>query len=194
MGSPPSQPGSLPSQPSVLWSAKTASSPSRGRSVLPLLPRYLASLAFLCVPFFAQRLAWEARVSSQRRESLPLWSALLRLLLHKETIGSPKFPGYPHGHMPWSQTPVVSCTRAFAPSGLLPSAPLHAVGFPLPVSREALLMTTTLHMSGRNTAPAPLIQPASDSRYRADPRTSLLTCWLDFSQVGLGPCRPSPTG
>jgi len=30
---------------------KTANGPSRGRSVLPVLPRYLASLVWLCVPF-----------------------------------------------------------------------------------------------------------------------------------------------
>ena len=117
------------------------------------------------------------------------------LTLHKETIGSPTFPGSPHEHMLWSQTPVVSCTLALAPSGLLPSVPLHAVGFPLPVSREAILMTTTLHISRLNTGPAFLIHPASDSRYRAYPRTSLLTGWLDVSQVGLGSKqRPAPTG
>jgi hypothetical protein len=117
------------------------------------------------------------------------------LTRHKETIGSPTFPGYPHEHMLWSQTPVVSCTLALSPSGLLPSVPLHAVGFPLPVSREAILMTTTLHISGLNTGPAFLIHPASDSRYRAYPRTSLLTGWLDVSQVGLGSKpRPAPTG
>ena len=55
-------------------------------------------------------------------------------------------------------------------------------------------MTTTIHISGLNTEPAPLIHPASDSRYRAYPRISLLTCWLSSSQVGLGPLRPSPTG
>ena len=36
-----------------------------------------------------------------------------------------------------------------------------------------------------NTEPAPLIHPASDSRYRAYPWTSLLTWWLTLSQVGL---------
>ena len=55
-------------------------------------------------------------------------------------------------------------------------------------------MTTTIHISGLNTEPAPLIHPASDSRYRAYPRISLLTCWLSSSQVRLGPLRPSPTG
>ena len=51
VGSPPSRPEAQGSRPSVLWSAKTASGPSRGRSVLPLLPRYLVALVCLCVPF-----------------------------------------------------------------------------------------------------------------------------------------------
>jgi hypothetical protein len=40
-------------------------------------------------------------------------------------------------------------------------------------------------ISGLHTQPAALIHPASDSRYRVCPRISLLTCWLNFSQVGL---------
>ena len=35
------------------------------------------------------------------------------------------------------------------------------------------------------TQPAILIHPASDSRYRAYPQTSLLAWWLTFGQVGL---------
>jgi len=141
-----------------------------------------------------ERLAWEARASSQRRESLPQRSALLHLILHKETIGSPKFPGYPRECMPWSQTPVVSWTLALAHPGLLPSSACLLSAFTLSLPWEAILVTTTIHISGLNTEPASLIRPASDSRYRVCPRTSLLACWLDFSQVGLGPCRPSPTG
>ena len=72
----------------------------------------------------------------------------------------------------------------FAPPGLLPSGPLHAVGFLL--LRRIILLTTTLHISGLNTRPGRLIRPASDSRFRACPWTSLPTCWLDVSQVGLG--------
>jgi hypothetical protein len=45
-------------------------------------------------------------------------------------------------------------------------------------------MTTMSKISGLHTRPAALIHPASDSCYQICPRTSLLTCWLDFSQVG----------
>ena len=41
--------------------------------------------------------------------------------LYKATDGSPKFPSAPCDDMPRSQTPVVSCARALAYSGRLPS-------------------------------------------------------------------------
>jgi len=74
-----------------------------------------------------------------------------------------------------------------------------------------ILMTTTIHppahrlsfhvcmdlgywqwragISGLNTEPASLLPPASDSRYRFCLRIQLLTCWLNFSQVGLSRTR-----
>ena len=48
-------------------------------------------------------------------------------------------------------------------------------------------MTTTIHISGLNTDPAPLIHPAPDSRYRVCLRISLLSCRLSFTQAGLAP-------
>ena len=45
-------------------------------------------------------------------------------------------------------------------------------------------MTTMSKISGLHTRPAALIHPASNSCYQVCPRTSLLTCWLDFSKVG----------
>jgi hypothetical protein len=50
----------------------------------------------------------ERRVPPLHAGSLHLCSALLYLILRKETIGSPKFPSHPYGYMPRSQTPVVS--------------------------------------------------------------------------------------
>jgi len=46
-------------------------------------------------------------------------------------------------------------------------------------------MSTTIHISGLNTDPVVLLHPASDSHYWAYPQVSLLTCWLNFVQVGL---------
>ncbi len=50
---------------------------------------------------------------------------------YKETVGSPKFPSYPHEYMPWSQTPVVSRILAIAHPGLLLSDTMHRVSFHL---------------------------------------------------------------
>ena len=54
----------------------------------------------------------------------------------------------------------------------------------LPVSRK-LSYDHNEQDFGAHTQPAASFSPAPDSRYRVYPRTSLLTCWLDFSQVGL---------
>ncbi len=101
----------------------------------------------------------------------------------RKTSGSPEFPSYPHECMPWSKTPVVSLLLALTRSGLLPSGALRPSAF----SRMSgiIPVTTTIHISGLNTQPASLIHPASDSRLRFCPRTSLLTWWLTFGQVGL---------
>ena len=50
----------------------------------------------------------ERRTLPLHAGSLHLWSALLHLIVRKETIGSPKFPSHPCRYMPRSQTPVVS--------------------------------------------------------------------------------------
>jgi hypothetical protein len=92
--------------------------------------------------------------------------------------------------MPWSQTPVVSWALATTHPGLLPSAACKASAFSHIVG---LYKTTTIHISGLNTEPvedpdilgAPLIHPASYSRYRACTWISLLIWWLAFDQVGL---------
>ena len=186
VGSPPSRPEAQGLRPSVLWSAKTASGPSRGRSVLPLLPRYLVALVLLCVPC-----PGKARLGGERLLPAPgVFTA---------PVGTPPPDSLQGNHWLSQVSRLPLCLHALvsAPGGVLNARRsasrttafqrVHAVGF-------LSLRTTTLHISGLNTEPAPLIRPASDSRYRVCPRTSLLACWLDFSQVGLGPCRPSPTG
>jgi hypothetical protein len=47
------------------------------------------------------------------------------------------------------------------------------------------LSTTTLKISGLDTRPTALIHSASYFHYWVCTRVSLLTCWLDVSQVGL---------
>jgi len=48
---------------------------------------------------------------------------------HKETTGSPKFPGYPLELMPCSSTPVVSYPLALSCMGLLPSVSMRTSAF-----------------------------------------------------------------
>ena len=103
--------------------------------------------------------------------------------LCKETNGSPEFPRQPCECMHWSLTPVVTSTLAIAYPGLLPSSFLRPSAFTSDIM-EAII-SPRLGFSGLNTEPASLIHLASDSRYRAYPQTSLLTCRFGFGQVGL---------
>ena len=112
------------------------------------------------------------------------WGRLPHRELNKEIHGSPEFPRLPCECMPWSQTPVVTSTLAIACQALLPSSFLRLSAF-TSTRDGSYHQTTTIGLSGLNTEPASLIRLASDSRYRAYPQTSLLTCRLGFGQVGL---------
>jgi hypothetical protein len=101
----------------------------------------------------------ERRAPPLHAGRLHLGSALLDLILRKETIGSPTFPSHPYRYMPRSQTPVVPCTLALAPPGLLPSG--HCIPSAFPRYRlRSILWTTTLHISGLNHA-ASILVPSS---------------------------------
>jgi len=83
-----------------------------------------------------------------------------------------------------SKTPVVSLLLAKTQQELLPSAITMTSAFAVDFSK-AILKPQLRKFRGSISQPAILIHPASDSRYRAYPRISLLTWWLTFSQVGL---------
>jgi hypothetical protein len=185
-GSPPSRPAARRSWPAVRWSATTANSPSRGRSGLPVLPRYLVALVLLCVPCSCQaRLGGESLLPAPGVFPAPVGTPTPDVLQGRHWLSHvSRLPLWLHALV--SDPGGVRDARRSA-SRTTAFQRVHAVGF-------CSLRTTTRHISGRNTAPAPLIRPASDSRYRVDPRTSLLACWRDFCQVGLGSYRPSPTG
>ena len=102
----------------------------------------------------------------------------------KETGGSPEFPGYPSEPMPRSQTPVVSCRLALAPTGLLPSTELISSAFG-PLWRTYPL-TTTIHFSELDHTACVLASPLLRTP-PLDGRTSvrLPTWWLAFGRVGL---------
>jgi hypothetical protein len=76
-----------------------------------------------------------------------------------ETGGSPKFPSYPSEDMPRSQTPVVSCALASVAPRIVAFRRLQTVGFYLDTA-EAILLTTTIHISGLTHA-ACLLAPSS---------------------------------
>jgi hypothetical protein len=152
------------------------------------MPYALARSPIPCLfPFV--RVPFPARY---RSGTLALTPGLLGLpvrlfrLSHKETDGSPKFPGYPFELMPCSSTPVVSSALALAYSGLLPSATMTTSAFPL-LPLAVIHCPQLYNFRGSITRPALSLPLASDSRYRADPQGSLLTCWLDFGQAGFSP-------
>ena len=112
------------------------------------------------------------------------------VFLPKEAFGPPKSPSYPHECMPWSQTPVVSQAHRHSAPRTAAFRRMQSVGFPLPLHREIILLTTTKSISGLNTQPASLIHPASYSHYWVCTWTSLSRQrrdWLHFDQVGLEP-------
>ena len=79
------------------------------------------------------------------------------IFLPKEACGPPKSPSYPYECMPWSQTPVVSQTHRHSAPRTAAFRRMQSVGFPLPLHRESILLTTTTSISGLNTQPAPSI-------------------------------------
>lgn len=79
-------------------------------------------------------------------------------LFHKETSGSPRFPGYPFDSMPRSPTPVVSSILALAYSGRLPSVRMKTSAFPFgcPLGYP---LSTTIQISWLNHAACSLAYP-----------------------------------
>ena len=109
---------------------------------------------------------------------------LFRLVVPKETGGSPEFPDYPCEHMPRSQTPVVSRPLALARSGLLPSGHWRPSAFG-PFARTYPL-TTIIHFSGFNNAACALAFPLLRTPLLSDrPSVRLSTRWLTLGRVGI---------
>jgi len=98
----------------------------------PLIP-CLARLYIVCVSTWGG--LGDGRDSPHQRRDFAVAGSPVTTLLHKETFGSPKFPGYPCDYMPWSQTPVVSWSLAIARSELLPSVICRTSAFTLGLTR-----------------------------------------------------------
>jgi hypothetical protein len=129
VGSPPPRPAAQGSWPSVLGSAQTASGPSRGRSVLPRLPRYLVALVLLCVPCSCQaRLGGASLLPAPGVLTAPVGTPTPDFLQ-----GNPWLSHGPASplcrHAPLSDPGGILHTRLSA-SRTAAFRPLHAVGVP----------------------------------------------------------------
>jgi len=110
---------------SVLCSATTAICPSRWPSLVARPPIPCLSPSF--VSFLQAR--WHSGTLAPTPGLLGLPVRHFRLA-HKETNGSPKFPGYPLELMPCSRTPVVNPILALTHEALLPSVHSTTSAFP----------------------------------------------------------------
>jgi hypothetical protein len=146
-----------PASPSLQWVPWVA---------VPHLPRYYAPLRLPPAHLGSLRLSLASRyracftvfVVSHRAHGLVeaprsrqgLWSPGPPFReFCSETGGSPKFPSYPSEDMPRSQTPVVSCALASIAHRIVAFRRMQTVGFGLDAA-EAILLTTTIHISGLN--------------------------------------------
>ena len=105
-----------------------------------------------------------------------------------------EFPSYPCEQMLWSKTPVESLnthhsafrTAAFQHNETVGFTSKPSEGYPFGPQRYIFRSSIqSLHTCFR---------PASDSRCRVCPRTSLLAWWLTFGQMGIEPFSPHPLG
>src|SRR5437879_2148324 len=87
-------------------------------------------------------------------------------------------------HAPLSDPGGVLRTRHTAPRTVA-FRRLQTVGFPLRTTLRDILLSTTIHISGLNDAACLLATPGSVRPLAGRHAGSLLTCWLDFNQVGL---------
>jgi len=180
------------SRPAVLCSATTANGPPRGRSVLPLLPRSLGSRLWLCVPW-----SRKAHVRGRRLLSTPgVLPSLGGTPTPDCTQGDPwlsQVPELPLGlHAPLSDPGGVLNTRLVV-SRTAAFRSLHTVGFCLDPA-EAILLTTTLHISGLNDA-AYMLVPSSFVRPLLGVHVACTTDLLArLWSGGICPLRGAPTG
>src|SRR5262245_23143761 len=96
--------------------------------------------------------------------------------------------------MPRSQTPVVSWVLAITSPGLLPSGASKPSAFLSVPLGEISLCPRLYPFRGSITRPASSLTPASYAHCWAGTWSSLLTCWLGVSQVGLEPEGSHPLG
>jgi hypothetical protein len=123
---------------------------------LSLVPRYLA-----CFQAFVVSLVGSCPGGSATDHARAFGHPVPRSgNVSKETDGSPKFPSYPSGHMPRSQTPVVSCALAIPHPGLLPSGQWKPSAFLSVPPGEVSFCPRRYLFRGSITRPASSLHPA----------------------------------
>jgi hypothetical protein len=181
----------LTSPPSpVLCSATTAPCPSwvaslLARSPIPwLLPRFV----------FPNGLGDRRKLSATARALGPPVPLLFRPSLPRR-----------HGALPRSRVPPVTPCPALRPRWNPAYSPWRTQDYCLPlVPPRRLSLADGLRgypygpqlysFRGSITRPGVLLPPAPYSPHEACTRSSLLSCWLGFTQVGLEPENPHPLG
>ena len=186
---PPVGPLGLGSPPSpVLCAAQTPSLPVSGRCACRSLPdTWRAAVAFVVSHMGAQPGGSPPAPPGPggARSPLPGMSQGARWFSHVPT--SPLCM-----HALLSDPGGVLGTRPIAPRTAA-FRPLDTVGVLLETTVSSLLLSTTLRLSGLHHTACILATPGSVPPLAETHAGSLLTCWLDFSQVGLEP-QFSPTG
>jgi hypothetical protein len=190
LGSPPSRSGD--GTPDLRYYAKLRlpSGPSRVASLLARFSLPCASSS-VCVPFPARS---QAEAPPSARSFVPPVHLVLRLSPTRRPMALPSSRVTPMKTCPALRPRWCPERIALARSGLLPSTPLHGVGFPPPFESDYPNGPRPYRFRGSITRPAFSLPPAPYTPLLESHAPSLLTGWLGFSQVGLEPHRPSPTG
>ena len=161
----------LTSPPSaVLCDATTATCPSRGPSLVARSPIPCVLLAFVVSPqgSLSSRSAQTAPGPLVTRSPNPGMSARRQMAL------------------PSSRVPPVKTCPALRPRWCPAHSPSRTQDCCLP-ARANRRLPTTIHISGLNHAAYLLATPGSVRPLTGRHTGSLLTCWLDFGQIGLEP-------
>ncbi len=176
----------LARSPSVLCSATTATTPSRRPSVVPRSP----------IPWC------DPLLHSQPgpRTTPPRWA-------RRFSTPAPRSGTFPRSvvALPSSRVTPLNACPALRPRWCPQHSPYrvqdcclpracNASAFPSRWHARAILLTTTIHISGLNDAACILATPGSIPPITGAHAGSLLTGWLGVSQVGLEPHSLSPTG
>src|SRR5262249_32494078 len=160
---------------SVLCAATTATSPSRGASLVARLPDTLPASVRWWSPLRARVLVEAPRITPGplvTRSPTPGMQQGDRWLSQV-----PELPLWVHAPLSDPGGVLYPCHSASRTAAF---RRLQTVGFPLHTTVRDILMSTTIHFSGLNHAACVLATPGFVRPLTGRHAGSLLTCWLDF--------------